>query len=139
MEAEMYELIPQERLVTVKFGKLVTMREIESYVTGLRADPRFDPSLSEIVDFSEVEEFRIEAKEAMALADRIDPFSLSAKRAFVARTQNQIHVARMHQVLRGRQGNIGIFSSYAAAMEWILGQKREQTPARAAMKAMQGL
>lgn len=39
----MYEVIPHERLVSVKFGKSVTLRDLENYARALRSDPLFDP------------------------------------------------------------------------------------------------
>jgi hypothetical protein len=55
----------------------------------------------------------------MALADQIDPFSLNALRAFVARSASQIHTARMHQLLRGAQKNIAIFAAFEEARKWV--------------------
>src|SRR5579863_4326744 len=81
----MYAINSEEQLVSVKFGTTVTIHDIARYANALVADPRFDPTFSEIVDLSAVEEFQIKADEAMALADNIDPFSLEARRAFVAR------------------------------------------------------
>lgn len=115
----MYEVIAEERLVCVKLGRRVTIDEIAAYVSTLKADPQFDPSFSEIIDLTEVEEFRIDARAAMALADRVDPFSLNARRAFVAHTEAQFHSARMHQLLRGAERNIGIFASAQEAREWV--------------------
>ncbi len=45
-----YKVIPERRLVFVKFGKRVTESEIAGYAASLRVDPLFDPRFSEIVD-----------------------------------------------------------------------------------------
>jgi len=116
----MYEVIPHERLVSVKFGKSVTLRDLENYARALRSDPLFDPSFSEIVDLSEVEDLQVAAPQALALADKIDPFSQSARRAFVACSERQAHAARMHQRLRGGEENVRIFRTWAAAKEWVV-------------------
>jgi hypothetical protein len=89
-----------QRLVTVKFGRKVTFKEIERYSQGLRTNPAFEASFAEIVDLTEVKELYLQADEFLELADEIDPFSPVAKRAFVARTAVQIHAARMHKILR---------------------------------------
>lgn len=115
----MYEVVAEEQLVTVKFGARVSIREIAAYAEALRADPRFEPGFSELIDLTEVEEFQIDAEEAMALADRIDPFSIRARRAFVVRTEAQFHIARMHQLLRGTERNIGIFAFEEEARLWV--------------------
>ncbi len=113
-----YVLDTDKRLVSVKFRNKVTVSDIAWYAASLRANPLFDPDFSEIVDMSEVEELDIKAEEFIRLADEIDPFSVQAKRAFVARDSVQNHAARMHKILR-TQKNISIFSSVEAARRWI--------------------
>ena len=110
----------EKQLVIVKFGKRLSFRDIERYTNLLRADPAFRPSFSEIADLSEVEELGVEADEFLKLADKTDPFSPDAKRAFVARSPVQTHAARMHKILR-TQRNIEIFSTLEAAEVWIRG------------------
>jgi hypothetical protein len=116
-----YVVTPEERLVSVKFGNSVCIRDIESYATALRADPLFEPGFSEIIDLSDVEELELEAEHALALADNVDPFSIGARRAFVARSSVQIHAARMHQLLRNDERNTRIFAFFADAKSWIVG------------------
>jgi hypothetical protein len=110
---------PELRLVHVVVGEMLTVQQLTGYVAALRQDPRFEPDFSEIVDLTGVEEITITAEEAMALADQIDPYSMTARRAFVTRTPQQLHVARMHQLLQGDNCNIQIFSSMAEAIAWI--------------------
>jgi hypothetical protein len=109
---------PGRRLVTVKFGKKLTFGDIERYANRLRLNPSFEPDYSEIVDLTEVEELDLQADEFLKLADKIDPFSPMAKRAFVARTSVQSHAARMHKVLR-TQRNIEVFGSMEGAERWV--------------------
>jgi hypothetical protein len=106
------------RLVSIKFGKTVTFSDIERYAKQLRLNPLFQPEYSEIVDLTEVEELDLQADEFLKLADKIDPFSPAAKRAFVVRTLVQSHAARMHKVLR-TQRNIEIFHSIEEAERWV--------------------
>ncbi|MGA8765082.1 MAG: hypothetical protein WB562_19600 [Candidatus Sulfotelmatobacter sp.] len=113
-----YEIHSTRRLVTVKFGKKVTARDIEGYLASLRANPRFNPDFSEIVDLSEVEELDVQGDELARLADGADAFSAQAKRAFVARNAVQNHAARMYKILRA-QVNAAIFRSVGAAERWI--------------------
>jgi hypothetical protein len=115
-----YVVAPEERLVSVTFGKSVCIRDIESYATALRADPLFEPGFSEIIDLSEVEELQLDAEHALDLADHVDPFSIGARRAFVARSSVQIHAARMHQLLRNDERNTRIFAFFADAKSWIV-------------------
>ncbi len=113
-----YVLDPEKRLVSVKFGKSLTVDDIESYAAALRANPLFHSDFSEIADLSEVEAHDLQADEFIRLADEFDPFSLQAKRAFVTRTAVQNHAARMHKILR-TQRSFSIFPSVEEAEEWI--------------------
>ena len=113
-----YVVDPKRKLVIVKFGKTLTMRDVERYAILLRANPLFRPDFSEIVDLTEVEEVSLQGEEFLRLADKVDPFSREAKRAFVARSSVQNHAARMHKILR-TQRNIEIFHTVADAELWI--------------------
>lgn len=113
-----YVVNPGKRLVTVKFGKKITARDIKEYVTALCVDPRFKPDFSEIVDLSEVEELDVHGDELTRLADEADPFSEHSKRAFVARSAMQNHAARLYKILRANV-KFGIFRSVGAAERWI--------------------
>ena len=109
---------PGRKLVSIKFGQTVTFADIERYAKRLRLNPLFQPEYSEIVDLTEVEELDLQADEFLKLADKIDPFSPVAKRAFVVRTLVQSHAARMHKVLR-TQRNFEIFRSIEEAERWV--------------------
>jgi len=108
----------KRRLVIARFAKRVTVMDIQVYVQNLSAHPNFDPSFSEIADLSEVKELPLEGPDFIELADRVDPFSFDSKRAFVARTLEQRHAARMHKILRS-QRNFEIFQTLEEAQEWI--------------------
>lgn len=108
----------EKRVIVVKFGKKVVAADIAEYARQLLAHPSFQSDFSEIVDLSEVEELELEADEFIRLADEIDPFSDSAKRAFVVRSPVQKHAARMHKVLRNPR-TIEIFDSVEEAERWI--------------------
>ncbi len=109
---------PEKCLVFVKFGKTVTLDRIQAYAKALRDNPLFKPTFSEIVDLTAAEEMSIDADKAVKLADSIDPFALSSKRAFVARSPGQINAARMQQLLRNEK-SIVIVDSVEAALRWI--------------------
>jgi len=119
-----YEIDREKRLVSVKFRKKVTVREIEKYAVSLRTDPRFEPDFSEIVDMSDVEELDLSADEFIRLADKVDPFACAAKRAFVVRDSVQRHAARMHKILR-MPPKFSIFRSVEEAKQWLLATQSE--------------
>jgi hypothetical protein len=114
-----FHVFPEKRMVLVKFGKRVTEREIAVYALGLGSHAGFRPDFSEIVDLREVEELVLNGGEMMELAEKIDPFSPAAKRAFVVRDSIQTHAARMHQILRLSKDNISVFHSVEEAERWI--------------------
>ena len=113
-----FSIDKDRRLVVVKFEGSVTVQEIARYVETLVAHPDFDPLFSEITDLRAVEHFDLQANDFLTLADQIDPFSLTARRAFVVRTSAQNQVARMHKFLRPHR-TIDIFESVADAEEWL--------------------
>ena len=114
-----YAIDLQNRFVFVKFTGRMTFDDIEDYALHLRANPRFSPSLSEIIDLRDVEKVELSPKQAMNLADRVDPFSLGSRRAFVAQSQAQINVSHMHRILRPEGDNIRVFFSIDEARRWI--------------------
>jgi hypothetical protein len=113
-----FSIDKDRRLVVVKFEGSVTVQEIAQYVESLVAHPHFDPSFSEITDLRGVQHFDLQANDFLTLADQVDPFSLTARRAFVVRTSLQNQAARMHKFLRPHR-TIEIFESVAQAEEWL--------------------
>ena len=114
-----YEVEPNEARVRVRFTGKLTVDVIARYATALRNDSGFDSAWSEIVDLRAVEEIEITAEQAIVLADRIDPFSVSSRRAFVVKNDLQRHSARMQQILRSPFKTIGIFDTVAEAEVWV--------------------
>ena len=113
-----YSIDLEKHLVLVKFGKRVRPQDIGNYARHLKMNPLFETTLSEIVDLRDVEEMELQAEDFLELADKIDPFSLTAKRAFVVQTALQSHAARMHKILRF-QRSIEIFESLEEAQAWV--------------------
>jgi len=113
-----YEVAVAKGIVTVKFGKRLTIAEIEQYADTLRNDPAFHPGFSEIVDLREIEEVDLKADDFLRLADQIDPFLPTARRAFVVKSTVQTHAARMHKILRSEK-SIEIFETLEEAECWI--------------------
>ena len=114
-----YSIDVERRLVRVKFGRRLYVLDIEDYAEQLRNDPAFRPTFAEIVDLSAVCEVHLPPHRALGLADKFDPFSAEAKRAFVAVTPLQIHCARMHQLLRVSKERIAIVPSVEEAEKFL--------------------
>lgn len=114
-----YEIDKEARLVSARACGRLTFSVILNYASSLRIDRRFSPTFSEIVDLRSVESVSLSAKEAMALADNIDPFSVNSKRAFIVQSQAQVHAAHLHRILRPQTKTISVFFSIEEAREWI--------------------
>ena len=113
-----FEVDPEKRLVLVRFTSEVTVEKIAEYAAHLRMHPAFRPTFGEIVDLRKVREIKLQADDFLRLADKIDPFSSEAKRAFIVRTNIQSQAARMHKILRPKR-NIEIFESFEQAESWV--------------------
>jgi hypothetical protein len=116
-----YTIDAANELVSVKFAHKITFRDIAAYASKLRANPQFVPSFCEIIDLRDVEQVEVSATEGMTLADHVDPFTASSKRAFVCRSNAQINVAHIHRILRAESATIRIFLSLDEANQWIAG------------------
>lgn len=114
-----YSIDTAARLVTARGSGQLTFGAIVSYASSLRADRRFSPAFSEIVDLQLVESVSLSAGELMTLADSIDPFSVISKRAFIVRNQDQINAAHLHRILRPQTKTIQVFYSIDEAREWV--------------------
>ncbi len=114
-----YSIDCAKQVVSVRFTENLTFTEIENYALALRADAQFDPSFSEIADLRAVTDVALSTSDLMALADRIDPFSPRANRAFVAQGLAQINAAQLHHILRPEAGNVRVFFSIEEAETWI--------------------
>jgi hypothetical protein len=114
-----YSIDPAARVVSARIEGILTFGRIVHYASSLRADPRFSPAFSELMDLRGVESVHLAADEIMMLADDVDPFSLKSLRAFVAQSEAQIHVAQFHRILRPESKTIRVFFSMDEARRWI--------------------
>jgi len=105
--------------VYVRFAGTLTSTDIARYADALRKHPGFKDHWSEIVDLRSIEDFQITPDETIALADTIDLFSLSSRRAFTVANHLQFHAARMQQVLRSPSKSVGICENLADAEHWV--------------------
>ena len=114
-----YTIDTGARVVSVRATGTLTFAKIVDYASRLRVDPRFSPAFAEIVDLRLVESVQLSASEAIRLADQVDVFSFTSKRAFVAQSQAQINAGQLHRILRPASTNIRLFFSMDEARAWI--------------------
>lgn len=123
-----YRIDADHGRVYVRFAGKLTVDLIERYTGELRKNRAFEPGWSEIVDLRNVEEIEINPEGTIALADQIDPFSLTSRRAFVVSNELQRQRARMQQILRSPSKTIGIFHTMEEAEAWVALPLRAAAP-----------
>jgi hypothetical protein len=100
------------------WGTLVDS-DLQATQRALREDPRFEPTYSQIYDFSEVEHVRITGKGLESLA-RSSPFARNARRAVIVGSDHGYGMARMFAMLSDRDpSTFRIFRDTASASAWI--------------------
>jgi len=100
---------------------LVTLADGLAHQEKLSNDPDFDPSFSQLMDFTQVEKFEIAAGEVATLAQR-SVFSLESRRAILVNGDLAFGLARMFEVHRESVGEKGIrvFWDLDDALAWVL-------------------
>jgi hypothetical protein len=79
-------LIDLERdVVFSRIWGTLTDDDVAGHATGLRADPRFDPELNQIIDMRELSDLQVTSHGVRKLATLV-PFDPEARRAFVVGT-----------------------------------------------------
>ena len=98
-----------------------TMADALAHQEKLLKDPDFDPSFSQILDFTQVTKVELGAEDVRKLA-QTSVFSPNARRAILAKTDLVFGLARMFEALRDAAGEKGIqvFRNLDDALEWVL-------------------
>lgn len=117
---EFYTIDKERRLVLTTGSGVITLADAVSHMDKLSKDPDFDPSFSQIVDFTQVTRIELSADEIRRLAQRTI-FSVTSRRAFIAPDEVAFGIGRMFQILRGLEGEQGIriFRSLEEALDWV--------------------
>lgn len=103
-------------------------KDAKDHTDRLSADPDFDPTFSQLIDFTGFTTMILTHDEVYDLSSR-HVFAADSKRAFVTGTMEQFGLARMFQSYRAAKGETGIrvFSNMEEAVAW-LGLKEPDTP-----------
>jgi hypothetical protein len=116
-----YEIDKQRRLViSTGLGK-VTFADLLAHQDKLLTDPDFDPSFSQIMDFTRITSFDLEASDVYRLAQR-NIFSPESRRAIAAPGDAMYGFGRMFEMLRENAGehSIRVFRELDEAVDWVL-------------------
>lgn len=116
-----YKIDKEHRLVFTTGSGVFSHADAMAHMEKLSKDPDFDPSYSQIADFSQVTAFEISAQQIRELAQK-SLFSPSSHRAFIAPNDLGYGLGRMFEMLRENQGEMGIrvFRSLEEALDWVL-------------------
>ena len=115
-----YEIDEPGQLVRVRLYGEVSNPDLIAADDSLRSDPEFQKHFDQLVDMSDAIEGTLSADAIRELVSRPPLFSMSSRRAIVARTDLGYGLARIFQARRGEvAGEIAIFRSLAAAELWL--------------------
>jgi hypothetical protein len=116
-----YEIDKQRRLVITTALGTITYADLLAHQNRLLKDPDFDPSFSQILDFTRMTALKLEPNEVRNLAQRTI-FSPESRRAIAAVNDLEYGFGRMFGILRENEGETGIrvFRSLDEAVDWVL-------------------
>ena len=98
---------------------IVTDHDAYSHQDKLRDDPGFDPSLSQLFDFTMVTQADLSIDAIHYLAER-NPFGLGSQRAFVAPSNLMYGLSRMFQILTNdHQDELSVFRNMQEANKYL--------------------
>jgi hypothetical protein len=107
------------RVVLTVFTGILTMREATENRKRLYADSSFEPSFSELIDFTAVSQIELDRNEFQALMEN-DPFSTVSKRAFVVSLPESIYgAAQMYRIMRDNRLCVAVFNTVGEALRWL--------------------
>lgn len=119
-----YKIDKERRLVMSTGAGILTMAETLAHQNKLANDPDFDPSFSQLMDFTQVTQIELNANDIRRLAQR-SIFSPQSRRAFIMPNDAAYGLGRMYETFRESAGEhgIGVFRSLEEALDWILSKE----------------
>jgi hypothetical protein len=116
-----YKIDKERRLVMSTGSGVLTMADLLAHQEKLRKDPDFDPSFSQLSDFTHITTVDLDGADVQRLA-QTTIFSPDSRRAFLVKSDLAFGLARMFELLRDAEGEKGIhvFRNLNDALEWVL-------------------
>ena len=118
-----YEIIEGENIIFAVGSGVVTAKDILNHLDKLAEDKRYIAPMKKLVDYRNIDNINITAKEAQIIANRKSELSskFSGEQcAFVAPDDLTFGTSRVHQALiENANLNTEVFRSIAKAMEWL--------------------
>lgn len=115
-----YRIDKDRRLVMSHAWGVYTFADAAAHKDKLLSDPDFDPTYSQISDYTHVSEIKLSSEEIRRFAD-FDVFSPQSRRAFIAPEDAKFGLGRMFAMQRETRGEtgIGVFRTLEEALEWV--------------------
>ncbi|MGB6897293.1 MAG: hypothetical protein WBE12_01775 [Candidatus Acidiferrum sp.] len=119
-----YKIDKERRLVLSSGTGVFNKEAAQAHQERLLADPEFDPSYSQLRDFTHVTQIDLTAADIQQLALR-NIFSPESRRAFLVTNDLAFGLARMFEILRESAGErgIGVFRNLEEALDWVLAKQ----------------
>lgn len=119
-----HKIDKERRLVMCSGTGVFNLEEALTYRARLLADRDFDPSYSQLLDFTHITRFDLTGSDLRQLAQD-DPFSSDSRRAFLVTSDLGFGLGRMYEILRESNGEhrIRVFRNLEQALDWVLEQK----------------
>lgn len=116
-----YRIDKERRLVLSTGAGEFSKADVLAHQEKLVNDPDFDPSFSQIADFTQVTELNLSAEDVRQLAEKA-VFSPHSRRAIIAPNNLVFGLSRMFEILRENHGDMGIraFRTLEEALDWVL-------------------
>ena len=115
-----YKIDKGRRLVLSTAWGVFTLADAVSHQRKLAKDPDFDPSFSQIADFTQVTQFDVTTDDVHRFAQS-SIFSPVSRRAILMPNVAAFGIGRMYEILRGLEGEKGIrvFRTLEEALDWV--------------------
>lgn len=115
-----YKIDKERRIVMSTGSGKLTKDDLMGHQDRLLKDPDFDPSFSQLYDFTNATEAAFQTSDIETFAKR-DVYSPSSRRAIVVAKDEHYGLARMFQTYREFAGEHGIrvFWNLDDALDWI--------------------
>lgn len=122
-----YKIDKEHRVVLSTASGVFDLAAALAHQDQLLADPDFDPSYSQLLDYSHVTDVRIDANDIRKLAER-SVFWPCSRRAMYVTRDIEYGFARMFEMLRENAGEKGIrvFRNLDDALAWIFAGRDAQ-------------
>lgn len=109
---------PARRIFSWGWGDMAD-DDLYEHVKHLAGDPRFDPGMSQVIDFRDVQDVHVTSECVRRMAE-LNPFRLEARRALIANRALVIGLVRMYQLSADLPAtSLRLFETQQEAFAWV--------------------